>query len=340
MGKSRLLGRRVKISFINAFGRLLVRLFRSEFNIFVLLKSKFGSNLSPMTNVEKSDEDFVIVIQGPIDSYRELNYLTKTLEIYRDIFPNAKIIISSYFFSKYYLDKINPLFYDEIVLNDDVDLKTNFEKQVFSSFNGILASKKFNRKYVIKSRVDQRFSHTSTLLYFRFLLEAFPTNKGRSRTRILGSSCNSWLYRPLGISDMLIAGTLEDLLKYWRFDSSITQYSLKDCIENFDKTWLNQKSLHFESFLAARYLAECGFVFGNDGMDDNYKMWRDFMLVADAQDIAHEWKKRNSLFVGNSLVKFGYGANPDALKEISFVDWLSLYRREFRLGKIVGYEDY
>lgn len=335
----RLISRRFRFYLIDLTGNFLSFLLRKELEISILLKPKLRDSLNRQFSMENSDQNFVLVLQGPIINSIDLNYLLDTLTIYRKNFPRVKIIISSYFSCQIYLDLVNVDLYDEMILSDDKELNSNFEKQVFSSYNGILAGRKYNRKYVVKSRVDQRFTNPFSFSYFRMLLEKFPSNGPDYKPRIIGSSYNSWLYRPLGISDMLIVGTFEDLIKYWRFDSLVSEYKLNSCIENFDSTWLCEMNIHFETFLAARYLAESGFVFTKDAMDDNNRMWKDFMLIVNAQEIGHEWRKRNRLFVGNSLVKFDYHARADSLKEINFIDWISIYSEEFQVGKIDGYEN-
>jgi hypothetical protein len=124
------------------------------------------------------------------------------------------------------------------------------------------------------------------------------------------------------------------MFKYWNFDDSITNYSLRQYISNYDQTWFPNISLHFESFLAARFLASYGFNFTLDQFQDTNGMWRDFMVIADANVIGHEWKKRNNFFVGNTLTKFASNLSPNSLKEISFLDWLALQSGEFKLNKI------
>lgn len=324
---------------VNVCSRSLKYLFRNEFSILIVLNPKFSNSLVKKIEKISSDNDFVLLLQGPINNSVELDYLVETLKVYRNIFQDLKIVISSYYSCEKYLNSISMDLYDTLVLNDESGLKSNFEKQVLSSYKGVVASGDFNRKFVVKSRVDQRFINPNSFTYFSVLLDKFPSRSVNKNSRIIGSSCNSWLYRPLGISDMLIIGTFENQMEYWKFDKSVTNYSLENHVLNYQSTWLSKTDLHFESFLAARFLAINGFVFSNDPMNDNNKMWRDYMMVVNAHEIEHFWRKRNSLLVGNAFVKFGYNANPNALKEINFIDWLTIYSGFYEVAKIDSVEN-
>ena len=326
--------RTIKHKVVNKLANAINYFLSNEINGSLLLKPKNIDSLKRTVLTRDSSYEVVVVLQGPVADQDSMIYLQTTLNIYRDIFPNMKIVLSSYLVNQEFLKKLESDGYDQLLLINDEDLKSNFERQVKSTSEGMRAAAIYKRKYIIKSRVDQRFTEPTSLLYFKFLLETFPPNNANCQARILGSSFNSWLYRPLGISDMLIVGSYSDMIKYWIFDDSIANYSLRDIISDYDQTWFPNISLHFESFLAARFLASYGFNFTFDPVKDTNDMWRDFMVVVDANTIGHEWKKRNNFFVGNTLTKFGSNLSPNSLKEISFMDWLAFQSGEFVLNEI------
>lgn len=316
---------------VDLLSRLLIYLFKSELQATISLKSQKIMTLKNMKQSSSTDVDFAIVLQGPVADLGSLNYLQDTVNIYRRIFPDLKIIVSSYINNADFLNLLDSNSYDKLHFVDDSDLKSNFERQVRSASEGIYASREFNPTYVIKSRVDQRLTEPTAMLYFKFLLEKFSPNHNHSNTRIVGSSFNSWLYRPLGISDMLIVGKYADVAKYWEFNESIIDYDLTGITPEFHESWLYGSSLHFESFLAARYIKEFGFKFSTKPIEDSNLMWRDFMTIADAAVIGHQWRKRNNGFIGNTLTKYSSKLNPYSLIEISFSHWLAIYSREFSL---------
>jgi hypothetical protein len=326
--------RTIKHKVVNKLAKAMDYCLSNEISGSLLLNPKNIAPLKRTALAGDSSYEFVIVLQGPVADQDSMIYLQRTLNIYRAIFPNVKIVLSSYLVNQEFLRRLESDGYDQLLLINDEDLKSNFERQVKSTSEGILAAAIYNRKYIIKSRVDQRFTEPTSLLYFKFLLETFPPNNANSEARILGSSFNSWLYRPLGISDMLIVGSYSDMVKYWIFDDAIANYSLRNNISEYDQTWFPNISLHFESFLAARFLASYGFNFTFDPIKDTNEMWRDFMVVVDANTIGHEWKKRNNFFVGNTLTKYGSNLSPNSLKEISFLDWLAFQSGEFVLNEI------
>lgn len=325
---------------VSLLSGLLVNLFKSELQATISLKPHNILTLRNLKQIPSTDNYFAIVLQGPVGDLGSLNYLQDTTNTYRRIFPDLKIIVSSYVNNANFLNLLDSSSYDKLHLVDDSDLKSNFERQVRSASEGIIASKEFKSKYVIKSRVDQRFTEPTTLLYFKFLLEKFSPNHDHSNMRILGSSFNSWLYRPLGISDMLTVGKYADVAEYWEFDESIIDYSLVSITPEFNNSWLSSSSLHFESFLAARYMKKCGFKFSTKPIQDNNLMWRDFMTVADAAVIGHQWRKRSSNFNGNTLTKYSSQLNPYSLVEISFSQWLAIYSRDFSLIELEKDENF
>jgi len=334
------LQRYIKHKIVSSLAKALVYFFRKEVYVSIFLKPKNVVPLKALGIDRSSDAEFVIVLQGPVSDQEALKYLQATLHIYRKIYPNLKIVVSSYILDKEFLKQLDSAYYDQLLCIDDEDLKSNFERQIKSASEGINAAGVFKRKYVIKSRVDQRLTEPAAMLYFKFLLESFPPHHKISDVRILGSSFNSWLYRPLGISDMLVVGSYPDMIKFWEFDDSIKSYSLVDGIVNYRESWLSDTSLHFESFLAARFMAKYGFRFSTNPIQDNLRMWRDFMVVADANVIGHEWKKRSTFFIGNTLTKYSSSLNPNSLREISFLSWLALYVGEFTLAEIDGFKNF
>jgi hypothetical protein len=331
--------RSIKHTAAITLAKLLKYFFKNEMEISIALKPINIEKLKRSFMHINSDRDFVVVLQGPIPDQNSFTYLQNTLNLYRKIYPGLKIVISSYLVNQNLLKSLNSSTYDQLLLLDD-DLKSNFERQVMSAGKGIEAAKIYDRKFLIKSRVDQRFTEPAALLYFKYLLETFPPNHSTSDFRILGSSFNSWLYRPLGISDMLIVGSYRDLENYWQFDDSITNYTLKKMVYNFNESWLSKISLHFESFLAARYLAINKFNFSSNPILDNFKMWRDFMLIADSNVFGHEWKKRDKVFIGNSLTKYSSNLSPYSQIEINFLSWLAMQQGEFMPSEISGFENF
>jgi hypothetical protein len=282
------------------------------------------------TGKHNSDNLFTLVLQGPIPDESTFKFLENNLGMYRNNFKDLKIIISSYYDSEKFLNKLSHNLFDDVCLQDSHKLANNFQRQVSSSSLGIEYSSKYNRDFILKMRIDQKMASQTSFNQIREVLESYKTVRTISGYRVVASSLNSWAYRPLGLSDMFIAGTYMDLKTYWSFDKTIVNYNLDDIVPNLQDTWLNGFSLHFESFLAARFMAVNGFRFSKSLFNDSYLMWKDFAAIVDSYNIEQTWKKRNPLVSGNSLIKFSSGLNNHSLLEMSQADWKSLILDEIK----------
>lgn len=167
----------------------------------------------PNSNIQQSGyEDFAIVIQGLIMT--QDNFTLETIRLYKSLFPQAAIIVSTW---DYTAKDIIKQFEDEgceIVLSKDFKPSGfgNVNYQLCTSLAGVRRAKELGKKYVIKSRTDQRFNRTATLGFLKGLLDTFPVAtdnnmplKGRIIT--LGGS----LFLPLYFMDFFYFGYTEDI---------------------------------------------------------------------------------------------------------------------------------
>ena len=263
--------------------------------------------------------NWTIVIQGPVGSEKELNYLQKSLRDIHEISPEINIVICSYLEFKLFTDLLDKNLYRDLILLSSTDYKNNFERQVASTAAGLTKAKEYKSEYSIKLRVDQRLRNPASIYLFDLLLGLFRDAKTHDNFRIIFSSYNSWLYRIFGLSDMLTVGSTDELIKFWNFNNQIEDYDLNLKIY---PNWLKDRILFYESFLCMRYLNYYNFNFTEDKYVDYARSLRDFFLVVDSSSIGHEWLKRNRIWSGNSIVKAGFDLPPDSLLEVSFSNWL------------------
>ena len=87
-------------------------------------------------------------------------------------------------------------------------------------------AKRLGATHVVKTRSDQRAYNPSLLSYLYNLLQVFPVNAGEKiqKSRIIGTSLNTFKHRIYGLSDMFLFGEIDDLLLYW--DSSIIKNNI------------------------------------------------------------------------------------------------------------------
>lgn len=305
----------LKVNFVTAY---LSKIIRPYSHMTINLSDNHFRSIDIVKSVMDLS-DWTIVIQGPINSNLELDYLRQNLELLKCNYSGVKIVISSYHQCKKYIDQIDNKLYDQIILLNSNNYKNNFERQVASTSAGLEQSLKWGTPFSIKLRSDQILRNPVSLQLFGILLEEFKDAKTDSQTRIIFGSYNSWLYRPFGLSDMFTAGRTVELSKYWKFDDEITDFQIK--FHN-EPTWLENKVLFFESFLNMRFLNSYEFSFSEDKFKDTSLALRDYFIVVDSGSIGQEWLKRNNVWAGNSIVKAGYDLPPEALLEFNFTTWL------------------
>jgi hypothetical protein len=270
-----------------------------------------------------------VVIQGPILNLKHLEYLKSNLISFKKIFPGAKILLSSYNQYKALIDQIPENFYDQKILLDENRFSSNFEKQVASTHYGISSAQKWKREFLLKIRTDQMIQHPNSLNIFELLLKANKNSAGKGKNSVVASSFNSWLYRPFGISDMLMAGYFEDMKTYWKYDSHIKDLKLRT---SKPPTWFNNFNFYYESFLAIRYLINNDFKFTENIFEDSIRMYQRYVVIIDSLMINQNWFKRSQIWAGNSVIKSGYNLPAGALIEISHADWLAIKLDKFSIN--------
>jgi hypothetical protein len=303
---------------VNFASSYLAKVIKPYSDITINLSDKFFRSLVKI-NKDSNFDEWTVVVQGPVNSEIELDYLKESLFLLKSAYSGVKIVICTYLDSEEFISEVNPSLYDKKILLNKNDYKNNFERQVASTSAGLRQAREWGSPFSIKLRTDQRLLNPASLQLFRLLLDEFKDARTDTQTRVIFGSYNSWLYRPFGLSDMFTAGHTDELSKYWNFDQDISNFH----IEYQNKPiWLENKVLFFESFLNMRYLNNYCFPFTEDKFKDTSDALRDYFIVVDSSSIGQEWLKRNSIWSGNSIVKAGFDLPNEALLEINFVTWL------------------
>ena len=158
-------------------------------------------------------DDTAIVMQGPIQ-YLD-NYTITTAQLYREWYPNAPIIISTW------KNETTEAFREEckkigvVLLENDLPAEAGWghvNYQIESSRQGVEYSKQNTSvKYALKCRTDQRLNRTDFLIYFKNLLKLFPPNGEKLNNRIITLYAAQWI--PFYVDDFLYFSTIEDIQK-------------------------------------------------------------------------------------------------------------------------------
>jgi hypothetical protein len=178
-----------------------------------------------LKSTAKTEEKFAIIIQGPIKD--KFFFLKNTIEIYKKIFPNSSIIISTW--ENENINLINTLKKENIFIlfNKEPNKSlSNIDHQIYSTNSALKFAKEIGAKYSIKTRADIRINKNNLETFLLSLIRTFPTKKNNYiKSRIIVPSLITFKYRIYSLSDIVMFGETEDLIKY--FDKETFAEGLK-----------------------------------------------------------------------------------------------------------------
>jgi hypothetical protein len=254
---------------------------------------------------------------------QDRDFTLETVRIYKKIFPEAKIIISTWedenrqALAKIKSEKI------AVILNEKPEnggpIETpNINLQIVSSLAGIRIAQELGCEYVLKTRTDQRIYRHDALDFFSDILDMFPVASGyKQKKRIAGVSLNTYQYRMYGMSDMTLFGSVEDMLLFWDVD-----------LDNRKKNGTKDISLRgfaHQRFSEIYFVTEFMRKIGRDlkwTLRDSWEVFADHFCVIDQQSIELYWHKYKRHHEYRRSQYFYERTD----KEMSFSSWLQLYR--------------
>jgi len=278
-------------------------------------------------NLESSctiDEKIAIIIQGPIKE--KFNFLKDTINIYKKIFKNSIIIISTW--ENENINLINSLVDTNIYVlfnKEPLPSRSNVDHQIISTNKGLNLAIQKKAKYALKTRADVRISKNNLETFLISLTQIFPVKKnGIINSRIIVPSLMTFKYRLFSLSDIVMFGETNDLLKY--FDSELYEDSLiKFGIKNKDllinKNILNNGTpLIAEIFLCSRLIKKI-----DDSMNWSLENWwnslKDYFCIIDNSSLDLFWYKYDWEYEYRYLRTY----SDKFARAVDFQDWLSLY---------------
>ena len=266
----------------------------------------------------KIDEKIAIIIQGPIQE--KFDYLKNTLEIYKKIFKNSIIIISTW--KSEDIEKINTL-KDEniyILFNDEPEKsQSNIDHQIFSTNIALKFAMNHNAKYSIKTRADVRINKSNLETFFISLIKTFPVKSNSLiKSRIVVPSLITFKFRIFSLSDIVMFGETNDLLQY--FDLELFRDGLKKFDLNEKKLLKNETPVVAEIFLCARFMNKL-----DNSIGWNLESWWDslknYFCIIDNSSLDLFWHK----YDWNYEYRYIRTYSDKFARAIDFQDWLSLY---------------
>jgi len=266
----------------------------------------------------KIDEKIAIIIQGPIQE--KFDFLKNTLEIYKKIFKNSVIIISTW--KSEDIEKINTL-KDEniyILFNDEPEKsQSNIDHQIFSTNIALKFAMNHNAKYSIKTRADVRINKSNLETFFISLIKTFPVKSNSLiKSRIVVPSLITFKFRIFSLSDIVMFGETNDLLQY--FDLELFRDGLKKFDLNEKKLLKNETPVVAEIFLCARFMNKL-----DNSINWNLESWWDslknYFCIIDNSSLDLFWHK----YDWNYEYRYIRTYSDKFARAIDFQDWLSLY---------------
>jgi len=266
----------------------------------------------------KIDEKIAIIIQGPIQE--KFDFLKNTLKIYKKIFKNSIIIISTW--KSEDIERINTL-KDEniyILFNDEPEKsQSNIDHQIFSTNIALKFAINHNAKYSIKTRADVRLNKSNLETFFISLIKTFPVKTNSLiKSRIVVPSLITFKFRIFSLSDIVMFGETNDLLQY--FDLELFRDGLKKFDLNEKKLLKNETPVVAEIFLCARFMNKL-----DNSINWNLENWWDslknYFCIIDNSSLDLFWHK----YDWNYEYRYIRTYSDKFARAIDFQDWLSLY---------------
>ena len=281
------------------------------------LRPKKAENFN-LESTCKIDEKIAIIIQGPIQE--KFDFLKNTLEIYKKIFKNSIIIISTW--KSEDIEKINTL-KDEniyILFNDEPEKsQSNIDHQIFSTNIALKFAINHNAKYSIKTRADVRLNKSNLETFFISLIKTFPVKSNSLiKSRIVVPSLITFKFRIFSLSDIVMFGETNDLLQY--FDIELFRDGLKKFDLDEKKLLKNETPVVAEIFLCARFMNKL-----DNSINWNLENWWDslknYFCIIDNSSLDLFWHK----YDWNYEYRYIRTYSDKFARAIDFQDWLSLY---------------
>ena len=281
------------------------------------LRPKKAENFN-LESTCKIDEKIAIIIQGPIQE--KFDFLKNTLEIYKKIFKNSIIIISTW--KSEDIEKINTL-KDEniyILFNDEPEKsQSNIDHQIFSTNIALKFAINHNAKYSIKTRADVRINKSNLETFFISLIKTFPVKSNSLiKSRIVVPSLITFKFRIFSLSDIVMFGETNDLLQY--FDLELFRDGLKKFDLDEKKLLKNETPVVAEIFLCARFINKL-----DNSISWNLESWWDslknYFCIIDNSSLDLFWHK----YDWNYEYRYIRTYSDKFARAVDFQDWLSLY---------------
>lgn len=281
------------------------------------LRPKYSDNFY-LESTNKPKDKFAIIIQGPVGE--KFNFLKNTINIYKKIFKNCIIIVSTW--ENENRHQINSLKNENtfIIFSKEPEKSLyNINHQILSTSVALEIAKKNGAKYSIKTRTDVRLYKNNLENFIISLVKTFPIKTNSTiESRIIVPSLVTYKYRIYSLSDIVMAGKTVDLLEY--FDPMFFEESLKKIEVSKNYLFKNKTPVVAEIFLCARMLMKINNKL-DWSLDDWWNSLKDYYCIVDNSSFDLFWYKYDWEYENRFLRTY----SDKFARAIDFQDWLALY---------------
>lgn len=265
------------------------------------------------------NEKLAIIIQGPIQESFE--FLRNTVSIYKKIFKNSIVIISTWEGENQNL--INSLKDQNIFIlfnKEPEESHNNINHQIHSTNLALKFAISKGAKYSIKTRTDVRLYKNNLETYLISLIKTFPVKENKIiNSRIIVPSLVTFKFRLYSLSDIVMFGETEDLIKYFNIES------YKEGLKKFNLSEQNRikegTPIVAEIFLCSRFMNSL-----EGKIDWNLHGWwqslKNYFCIIDNSSLDLFWHKYDWDYENRYLRTY----SDKFARAIDFQDWLSLYQ--------------
>jgi len=271
-----------------------------------------------LESTNKNKEKFAIIIQGPIG--KKFSFLKDTINIYKKIFKNTVIIISTW--KSENINLINSLKEENvfILFSEEPDKSLyNVDHQIISTNVALKLAREKGALYSIKTRTDTRLYKNNLENFLIALFKTFPVKENNIiKSRIIVPSLVTFKFRIYSLSDIVMIGNTDDLLEY--FDLCSFEESIKKMQISKNNLLKNETPVVAEIFLCARLLMKIN----KDlkwNLDDWWSSLKNYFCIIDNSSLDLLWHKYDWQYEYRFLRTYSNSFS----RAVDFQDWLSLY---------------
>jgi len=294
---------------------------RKQSFITIVPRPKFAKDFFRHSDDASKHTPFAIVIQGKsvlVDSFT-----AETVKIYQKSFVGSIIIVTTHegADSPECLKELQDLGVNLVVIPKPANPGPfNINLQITSSVAGLKEAKRLGFQYAIKTRTDIRLYGVNISEYLFNLLRQFPVVSGtKQQERIISTNIFTLKYRPYSLSDMTVAGNVDDLLLYFDIpldNRKVINLPTNSLVDDF------VRERPGELYLETEFLKKIGY-HPTGTLEDSWQIFADHFIVIDHDSLDSYWYKNDIYQCLEN--KFRIYTPEFGLHDLCFRDWFNLY---------------